>query len=314
VTTRRSSGERFWPRILLEASASILVPIAATPIFSPFEQVAVGAATYLVIAVTRIGITMSKLSIRHEEEQEQLALNSEFDKLLVQMQMSFSIIRRQAPARANFSAAILRKQAQAFAERLAHAASHQELRASEDLYGRSKMLFDIVGATRNPSISLVLTLDGRSESDGGFVSSAWNRYYYAAQVDLVTKSGASIRRLFVQPDGADMESPEMKRLIDFHRTNSGFDCRAIDHASWARLNHDNSLPGRRSDFGIWGPVAVYKAIGTDSDDLSGMYFTDPDVIAAHRMIFDAGWRQAQTLQGSSSGHVVGLADLFSPAR
>ena len=270
---RPNTGTRsVWSRVLLELMVSVIIPLVATPLLGPYEQVLLGAVCYILISVTRLSIQMLSLQTASHTTGRNSYARDHFGDRLRAIQESYSYILGAQRLDESFAGRYYLEQISEFADQIHYDATSQEIRASKHPYERTELLCDVIGQRSGQLVRLVFNLDSLD-----FMRDSFNRGYYELQVRLAVDKGARIRRLFLMTDEDQVEDEFAERVFDFHSRAPGFECRVLDIRSWSKLVEDLGTPANALDFGVWGERIVYKTIAASAQNIEGSYCFDERV-------------------------------------
>ena len=295
-----------WLQIALSLAVAVIIPVAATPIMTPFQQIMLGIGTYIVILLTRIGLQMGVLQAVSSSQRKALMARGTATDRLYEIEHSYGNILTFREYEANYPAQFYYRRLSGFADDIYHSAAKQEIRSIDEPYEWTELLCKVVGQTPKSTLRLMFDLDNLQ-----FLADSWNRGYYELQVRLAIDHGARVRRLFITRDHSQLLDPFAKRVLEFHTRAPGFECRTISAMSWGKLVNDLRIPDSTQDFGVWGDDIVYKSTAANFQRIEGIFCFQPRLVATYTKLFDLGWRQGTAPNPPHNTKPMTLWELFN---
>ena len=105
---------------------------------------------------------------------------------------------------------------------------------------------------------------------------------------LKQKKMKAVHAILVVDALETMKTPRMEKLLDFYKTNDGFQCRIIKRENYETLCADSDIALEYTDIGIFGRRLLFLTERYEPE-IQGVFIRDQDKIAHYRDHFDKIW-------------------------
>jgi len=130
-------------------------------------------------------------------------------------------------------------------------------------------------------------------SDNAFFFADYSREFFE-DVDNLLRKGKikQVKRLLVYGNETEIRTPESHKIIRFHLTTIGYDCRVISSLAWENMLVQASLP-TTLDLGIFGERRAYRAPRDKPDYVLGTWTGNRTEVRRLVRLFENSWQDGR---------------------
>lgn len=314
---RRSMRTARW-QVVVKVSVTLLLSVViplitdlahdknGNPLLSPFEQFTLGGLVFLSVTLTTAAYEINQILMTERREQEMWECRHTVDTMLTNIRFAYHNVLEARQREENLFAQYFERILSSVAGDFYQASTKGELRVDELTFGTTDLLINIMDLHGAATIRLLHCLDARPNN---FDFTTWAKSYYNDLTRMAATKRATIRRLFIYSNEAEIKSSLAQRLFAFHSSNSGYDFRLIQRGDWTAIVRGLKIPDAHSEFGVWGDLLVYRAIRSSFQDMEGCFISEPQRVVRFQEVFDVGWRMGTKVEPRTAG-LVTVDDLF----
>jgi hypothetical protein len=262
--------------------ASFQVP----PIFTNGELYLLGVLLFIALTCVEIGF-LAEIAFAKEFRQTEIwDAREELDARLQEVRRLFHQVGEGRLADSDLFDHYFEQRLQALESSLRDACSRREIQIDETMLDVTTWLMESSFRGRPEDIFRAVFFT----EDTSFFFDVHSRRYFNQAYHLVEDGKlAEVRRLIVYSDPADLLTPRVQRLIEFHNRMPKYSCRVIAATSFKRFVSDYKLHQLARDFGIYGNSYLYKGVVNHVDDIVGYYSRDNKEIEKFKRCFQDCW-------------------------
>lgn len=294
--------------LLISILSGMLTNLGGRFAFTPPEQIILGGLVFCGLQLVEVAWLANKVAARERQEEELWLLRESIDGELLNVSRCFVRVAREAYGENDLFVAHFRREIHQLAESIGEVAERRQLRVQADHFLTVDNVLDAFQGDAERIWRYTWTVEGEHRL---FDELAWKRYFEKTAAMVERGEIKEVRTLLVIEKQEALESPRMRRLLDFFHTNKGFRCCIANRNDVRLLCNDNSGMTNCIEFGIYGDRLLFLTEQYEPQ-VRGVFTKDPGTIKHYCKLFDSMWSSASVASANPSTATarVTLAELY----
>ena len=289
--------------------AATLIPVWTGVSLTTQEKIFLAILIFIAQLLVRVFWLGSRMAARAEHEERHWQVCEDCDKYLLNIRSNFIQIEKESYGPKDLFVSHFKRQLHQLSEKIKEVAERRELQVvqADHFLNVDNVIDAFLGDTER--IWRVAWPIGNNERL--FDQLAWKRYFEKTAKMADDGDIKQIRIVLVVEDFKLTETARVKKLLDFLRTNKGFECFIISQGDFQAICDENSVPSTCVDFGIYGKRLLF--LTEQYNPVRGMFTKDPVRIQHYTDLFDSMWesRSLAKRNPSAATQIVSLEDLYA---
>ena len=263
---------RFWPDALkVEGAQSYVLNMLIWIVLANFQ----------ILIIVYWGLNRKKREERFWDVLEKLEAN------LSTIRKHYNEIRAQQNDRNCLFGECIEEFVIKLRETVITAAVKSQLEINQNHFDTTRILLNCMGGRKSDIFRAVHFL---KDNIYMFNTPHAKTFFIKLHEKLIAKKIIEVQRIIVFDDPEDLNSPQSKKLIQFHRNTDCYSCKLIRREDYAGYLNDCGLERTTQDFGIYGNRYIYFAKESHSNKIVGLFSQDNYIINNHIKCFDEIWK------------------------
>jgi len=295
--------------LIASSLLATFVPSWVGQSFTKADEVLLAINLFLSFLLVDIAWLLGKIDRQSLGQYQLWQLREPFDAVLSNIRRSSYEITKHSYGQKDIFVAHFMKQLRDLETKITEVADKRLLHVQADHFLSVDNVLDafLGDAERIWRYTWEITRDDRL-----FRELAWSQYFEKTARMVMARQINEIRSILMVEDRDVLESPRVKKLLDFFATNDGLSCRIILKNNYQRLCADNCDFMTYEDFGIYGNRLLFLTEQYEPV-IIGVFTKDEERIRQYMSLFDMMWTSASVTFDNPSKIIptVTLEELFA---
>ena len=283
------------------------VPAGINITFSTFQNNALRAGFLIILLLGDILWVTTKIAAQRTKEVDIWELRNEGEKELENIRASFCNIIHNSYASKDIFVAHFINEFQRLARKISGVADKKELRVVANYFLNFE---NIIYAFSGEEERIWRYTWALSPGELLFGDLQW-RHYFETTAKMVPKEIKAIKSILILDNSDMINSPRIKKLMDYFKTHKGMDCHFIIEEQYSKLSKDSGISQLYNDFGIYGRTLLFLNEQYEPENI-GVFTKDHNLIDNYHKFFETMWnaQSLTTVNPSLAKRMVTLEELF----
>jgi len=271
---------------------SLLIPIVILKVpdwtsfnFSKSDEFILGILLFIAFLLIDIFWLANKIAAREAREEQLWTFQEACDKELLCVRACFVQIFRESYGTRDLFVTHFAKEVHQLVENVKQVAERRELRVQAEHFLNVDNVLDAFQGDSERIWRYTWPIEGTQRL---FDELAWKRYFEKTVRMVDAGEIKEVRSVLVLSEPQLVQSPRVKKLLDFFHTNRGFLCFTVNRQDFRAICADNGMPANYIDFGIYGSRLLFLTEQYDPE-IIGVFTKDSTRIRHYCNLFDSMW-------------------------